>query len=69
MYNKTAEHEVIYFKECGLEEDMNIIELTVLRKLDKYRETSNRDRFVLPLEETEKLFTTIIEKTINNYFL
>ena len=32
-YNKTAEHEVIYYKECKSIEIMNIIELMVIYKL------------------------------------
>jgi hypothetical protein len=31
-YNKSAEHEVIYYKTCNTEENMNIIELMILKK-------------------------------------
>jgi hypothetical protein len=47
-YNKTAEHEVIYQRECNSAKQMALIEETILYKLDKYRECANRDRFILP---------------------
>jgi len=64
-YNKTAEHKVVYYKECKNEEQMNIIENMVLNKLEEYREKANRDRFILPLEKEISFFTEIIEKSIN----
>ena len=64
-YNKTAEHEVVYFKECKSEENMNAIENMVLLKLRNYQEKANRDRFILPLENDISLFTNIIENCIN----
>jgi hypothetical protein len=64
-YNKTAEHEVIFYKECKSEENMNIIELMVLNKLQEYKEKANRDRFILPLEKDIAFFTNIIENCIN----
>ena len=48
VYNKSCEHEVIYFKECNSEEIMDLAEKIVLNKLDSFREKTNRDRFVLP---------------------
>ena len=65
QYNKTIDHDVIYYKECKNEEYMNFIEKAVLNKLDKYREIANRDRFILPLENDITLFTNIIESIIN----
>ena len=64
-YNKTAEHEVIYYKECKSEEDMNLAELMVLNKLKEYREKANRDRFILPQEKEISFFTNIIDNSIN----
>jgi len=64
-YNKTAEHEVVYFKECKSEENMNAIENMVLLKLRNYQEKANRDRFILPLEKDIYLFTNIIDECIN----
>ena len=45
-YNKTAEHEVVHYRECKDEENMNVVELMVLNKLNDYREKANRDRFI-----------------------
>ena len=64
-YNKTAEHEVIYYKECKNEEDMTVIELMVLNKLKKYKEKANRDRFILPIENDISFFTAVIDKIID----
>jgi len=64
-YNKTVEHEVIYYKSCNNKEDMNIIENMVLTKLKEYRETANRDRFILPIEKDISLFKDIINNSIN----
>jgi hypothetical protein len=66
-YNKTSEHEVVYYKSCKSEEDMNIIELMVINKLKNYKEKANRDRFILPLEKDIKFFTDIIDKSIEFY--
>ncbi len=65
VYNKTSEHEVIYYKECKSEEDMNIIETMVLNKLKEYKEKANRDRFILPLEKDIIFFTNMIDLCIN----
>jgi hypothetical protein len=64
-YNKSNEHEVVYYKECNNEEDMNVIELMILNKLKKYKEKANRDRFILPLEKDITFFTNIIDNCIN----
>ena len=64
-YNKTLEHEMIYFRECKSVEHMNIIETMVLLKLDKYRERANRDRFILPIDEEISIFTDIVDDAIN----
>ena len=66
-YNKTTEHEVVYYKECKSEEDMNIIEVMVLNKLKEYKEKANRDRFVLPIENDIVFFTNIIDLCVNFY--
>lgn len=66
-YNKTTEHEVVYYKECKSEEDMNIIEGMVLNKLKEYKEQANRDRFVLPIENDIIFFINIINVCINFY--
>ncbi len=63
-YNKTCDHEVVYYKECESEENMDLSEKLILNKLDKYREVSNRDRFILPKGENTKLFIDVINKYI-----
>ena len=63
-YNKTCDHEVVYYKSCENEESMNLSEKLILIKLDKYREVTNRDRFVLPNGEEIKLFIDVINKYI-----
>jgi hypothetical protein len=68
-YNKTCEHKVIYYKNCNNEDEMNMIENMVLKKLDKYREQANRDRFILPIDNDIKLFTDIIDEAINFFNL
>ena len=64
-YNKTAEHEVVYYKECSDEEHMKMVEAIVLFKLKEYKEKANRDRFILPVDKDISFFTNIIENTIN----
>ena len=63
-YNKTSEHEVVYYKECKTRDDMDFIEKMVIKKLKIYKEKENRDRFVLPVENDITLFTDIIETSV-----
>lgn len=60
-YNKTSDHEVIHYKKCPDEQTMNIIEAMTMKKLEKYRECANRDRFILPEHADISLFTNIID--------
>uniref|UniRef100_A0A6C0HV01 C2H2-type domain-containing protein n=1 Tax=viral metagenome TaxID=1070528 RepID=A0A6C0HV01_9ZZZZ len=64
-YNKTVEHEVIYYKSCYNKDDMSIIENMVLAKLKQYREIANRDRFILPIDKNISFFKEIIDNSIN----
>ena len=64
-YNKTAEHEVIHYKECINKEVMITIENMVLLKLTNYREIANRDRFVLPIEKNINFFIDTVDNCIN----
>lgn len=64
-YNKTSEHQVIYYKSCDTIENMNIVEQIVLNKLNNYREKSNRDRFILPIDKDITFITNIIDTSIN----
>ncbi len=61
-YNKTAEHEVIYYKSCNNPELLGSAEKIILSKLDEFREQANRDRFILP----ENLDVSYIVNTIND---
>ncbi len=62
VYNKICDHEVVYYKACESEENMDLSEKLILNKLDKYREVVNRDRFILLEGEEVELFVKIIEK-------
>jgi cell division protein FtsB len=66
-YNKTCEHQVIYYKQCINEEILNLVESMTLNLLKKYQEKANRDRFILPVENDISLFINIIENCINFY--
>ena len=64
-YDKTRDHEVIYYRCCNSAQQMAYIEKCVLSKLDKYREVSNKDRFILPEDECISLFTDVIDLFVN----
>ncbi len=64
-YNKTCEHEVIFYKSCADEQQMELVEKMVIKKLEKYKEQANRDRFVLPQNEKINIFTDEIDKCID----
>ncbi len=64
-YNKTDEHEVVYYEVCPDEDIMNIVESLVLKKMEKYREQANRDRFVLPEGEDIEIFKEIMRESLN----
>ena len=63
-YNKTCDHQVVYYKECKSEYNMNTTELMVLSKLKPYKEQTNRDRFILPEDNDISLFTKIVDECI-----
>ena len=65
QYNKTSEHEVVYYQECNNAKQMSLIEETILYKLDKYRERACRDRFILPEDREISLFTNILKDACN----
>ena len=64
VYNKSDEHEVIYYQECPDEEKMNLVESLVFCKLQEYREQANRERFLLPTDDTIDLFSDTIKYCI-----
>jgi hypothetical protein len=63
-YNKSDEHEVIFFGSCKDVETMNVVENMVFTCLNEYREQANRERFVLPENEKIELFSNAIKKSI-----
>jgi hypothetical protein len=64
VYNKSDEHEVVYYQECPDEETMSIVESLVFCKLKKYREQANRERFLLPERTSINLFSDTIRHCI-----
>ena len=63
-YNKSDEHEVVYYQSCGDEETMGCVENMVFQYLKEYREQANRERFILPKTEDIKLFSDTINKSV-----
>jgi hypothetical protein len=47
---------------------MNLVENMVLKKLEKYKEKANRDRFILPMDKNISFFTNIIDQSINFFY-
>ena len=64
VYNKSDEHEVVYYQECQDEQKMNIVESLVFCKLNQYREQANRERFLLPEDASVNLFSDMIKHCI-----
>jgi hypothetical protein len=60
-YNKTDEHEVIYYQDCENGKNMSALESLVFTKLDDYREQANRERFILPENNDINLFIDTIK--------
>ena len=65
VYNKSDEHEVVYYQECPDEEKMGLVESLVFCKLNNYREQANRERFLLPEGSKIDLFINTIKYCIN----
>jgi hypothetical protein len=63
-YNKSDEHEVVFYQECPDEETMGMVETMVFQKLKEYREQANRERFILPKEDKIEIFSDIIKKCL-----
>ena len=64
VYNKSDEHEVVYYQECPDEETMSIVESLVFCKLKEYREQANRERFLLPEGTSIDFFSDTIRHCI-----
>jgi len=63
-YNKSDEHEVVYYQECNDAETMSCVENMVFKFLSAYREQANRERFILPEDEEIELFSNTIKKSV-----
>jgi len=63
-YNKSDEHDVVYYQECPDVESMSVVETMVFQRLKKHREQANRERFILPKGEHIDLFRDVINQTI-----
>ena len=64
-YNKYDKHKVIYYKSCGSDYNMNMIENILLNRFEKYKERKNRERIIVPKNYTIDYFINIIENLIN----
>lgn len=63
-YNKSEEHEVVYYKECPDNDTLKLAESMILKKLKPHQEKANRDRFILHIEKNINYFTDIIDESI-----
>jgi hypothetical protein len=57
-------YELVHYRECKNEDDMDTIETMVLNKLRSYREQANRDRFILPSNKDDSFFIGIIDECV-----
>lgn len=63
-YNKSEEHEVIYYQDCKEKDIMDYSENLIYKKLKKYRQQANRDRFILPTDKEINYFTNTVKNCI-----
>jgi len=63
-YNKTDEHQVVYYQGCVDLESMALVESLVFKRLKEYRERANRERFILPEDKEIDIFIDAIKKSI-----
>ena len=63
-YNKTDEHEIVYYQECGDEDKMSLVESMVFNKIKEYREQANRERFVISNDKDITFFIDAIKECI-----
>ena len=61
VYNKSDEHELVYYEKCPDQEKMSEVETLVFFKLNQYREQANREIFLLPKDNTIDLFSDTIK--------
>lgn len=63
-YNKTDEHEIVYYQQCNDEDTMSTVENLIFSKLKNYREQANRERFILPPGKNISLFVDTVKECI-----
>jgi hypothetical protein len=66
-HNKLHDFKVVYYVSCKDTKLMDILEPTVLMKLEKYRCKAGRDVFLLPESADITLFTNIYDECFNFY--
>ncbi|MHA2029716.1 MAG: hypothetical protein ACW99Q_10025, partial [Candidatus Kariarchaeaceae archaeon] len=64
-YNKSDEHEVVYYKQCKDEHLLVTTETIILDKLKEYKENGNRDRITIPKDKTIQDIIDVINITIS----
>tara|TARA_Y100000389_G_C17439656_1_gene507759 strand:- start:466 stop:1182 length:717 start_codon:yes stop_codon:yes gene_type:complete len=64
-YNKSDEHEVIFYISCDDEDRMNVVENLVFQKLKEFREQANRERFILPIDKNIEYFIDILKNCVD----
>ena len=65
-YNKTDEHEVMYYQGCVDLDNMALVESFVFHKLKEYREQANRERFVLPEGLSIEMFIEVVKRSVES---
>ena len=65
-YNKTDEHEVMYYQGCVDLDNMALVESFVFHKLKEYREQANRERFVLPEGVSIEMFIEVVKRSVES---
>jgi len=64
-YNKSDEHQIVYYQGCGDGDNMGVVETMVFNKLRAYSEQANRERFVLPADKEVSLFVDTIKECVS----
>ena len=65
VYNKSDEHEVMYYASCGSEENISLCENMIFQYLNDYRERANRERFILPEKNEISFFSDVVKKSVD----
>ena len=63
-YNKSLEHQIIYYKSFKNIYQMRTAELMFLYKLNQYKD-KHKDRFLLPEDQDISFFTNVIDEIYN----